>query len=107
MSKEFRAFLALPLAFALSIPVTMLGGVVLASIYKWFVYPVWNVPLITWKQAIGVMILASFLKIGLKLAGDDAADDDKILTRTTGKFLGPTFAYLIVWGIAAIWHLFI
>lgn len=101
--KHVIAFVVL---VALSIPVSLLGGVVLADYWRWFVEPVFAVPSLTYMQAVGLSLVAGFFKIGLKTGFGKESDGVDGMAEAFGNLAAILVMYLMTWGIGAVWHLF-
>lgn len=99
-------WLALPLIIALSIPVTLLGGVVVADYWQWFITPTFGFTPITYLQAVGLVMTVGLFKIGLATT-DYKTDNDAPIATAFVSLAGYLFAWLISWGIGFIWSLFI
>lgn len=90
----------------LSIPVTLLGGVVLSDMWGWFIVPTFGAVVLTTWQAVGVLLVFTIFKLGLQHAKIEGEDDQPMIS-AFAKQVGYTVAYLVLWGMAAIWNLFI
>lgn len=90
----------------IGIPIALLSGVVLADFWRWFILPIFTVPPITHLQAIGLMYAAGLFKLGLATTDVGDADDAPIAKGFATQF-GYVIGLLILWGIGALWSLFI
>lgn len=88
------------------IPLTLFSGVVLADYWRWFILPVFAAPPITYLQAVGIMLVAGFFKLGLEPMRVEGQDDAPILTGFAKQF-GYAIGTLVLWGSGAIWAQFI
>lgn len=90
----------------MSIPVSLLGGVVLADLWRWFIEPVFDVPSLNYMQAVGLSLVVGFFHIGLKTGfGSETEEEDRLVSSFATVF-GFFLAYLISWGVGAVWHMF-
>jgi len=96
----------LPLIIAVSVPITLLGGVVLSDHWRWFIVPTFNIPQITYLQAVGLMMVIGFFKIGLKTE-KFTYDTEAHIASLFAQAVGYALIYLLSWGVGAVWSLFI
>ena len=102
-----RFILSLIVIVILGIPVSLLSGVVLVDLWRWFVEPVFPAaPSLTYLQAIGLGLVAGWFKIGLQTVDFDTKNRGPIAAGI-GVLVAFTVALLILWGAGAAWHHFI
>ena len=94
------------LAIVLSIPTTLLGGVVLSDFWGWFIQPTFGGPALSTLAAVGLMLTVSIFKIGIKGVEMDGFEDAEIAKAVATSF-GYALVYLLIWGVGALWSLFI
>lgn len=87
---------------------TLLSGFVLMKLYGWFVVPLYNLSPITWIQAYGLSLVASFLLLGITANMKNDADEVKSATMyVVIKFFTSLISYATFLLIGYIAHLFI
>lgn len=92
--------------FVIGIPITMLGGVVLSDLWRWFIVPIFHLPTFNFMQAVGIAYVAGFFKVGLATRQAFDLGDAPILSAFS-SMIGTALGYLLLWGLGAIWAHFI
>lgn len=86
------------------VPSALLWGLVLRDLWAWFAVPL-GAPAITIAQAVGLSILGSYFKYGVKRDhGDD--DEEDLLAKAVGHLVETTLFVLLLWAYGALWHQF-
>jgi hypothetical protein len=104
VDKLAKSIIAIPFLLVLGVPVSLLGGVILQDLWGWFIVPLGAAP-ISLINAVGISLVASFFKMGLSTIKVDD-DGDAPLAAGIAKLVGMSLMLLILWGVAAIWQLF-
>ncbi len=93
------------LSLGFGIPCSMLGGLVLSDLWKWFVSPVFHVTEITARQGVGLNMMFTWASIGAIFA---VASWSEKTAKHPGivRIVGYAAAYLMLWGCGALWHTF-
>lgn len=91
---------------AVSIPVTLLSGLVLSDLWDWFILPVFTVPPITFMQAVGLSLVVAFFKLGLATTPVSGEAERPIATGFA-KLFGYLIVLLFIWGMGWTWAQFI
>ena len=107
MERFITGLFTLILALAISIPVSLFGGMVLADMWGWFITPVFtDLPAISTVQGWGIMLVTSYLRTSastnlayekLKKLHPEDSDPYDVLTVQ----LLSALTILLVWGISA------
>jgi tetrahydromethanopterin S-methyltransferase subunit C len=79
---------------------TILNGAVLATLWKWFVVPTFNLPLITINTAIGLSLIVGYM--AKQVVEDKTEYVQKCINECLKAIMVPGFALLIGWIIAKI-----
>lgn len=93
------------LSIGFGIPCSMLGGLVLSDLWRWFVSPVFHVTEVTARQGVGINLLFTWASIGAIFAVTTWSQKTSELPGIA-RILGYTAAYLMLWGVGALWHTF-
>ena len=107
MERFITGLFTLILALAISIPVSLFGGMVLADMWGWFITPVFtDLPAISTVQGWGIVLVTSYLRTSAstnlvyeKLKKLHPEDSDQYVG-VTAQFIS-ALTILLVWGISA------
>lgn len=105
MDAGTKKLIALPWTMLTGIPITLFAGLVVADYWSWFISPTFGFAAISYLQAVGLMLFVGLFKVGLTHVKPDE-NDHPIVTTFVMQLL-MVVVWLIIWGIGAIWSLFI
>ena len=98
-----HSILAFILLLIFIVPMALLFGVILRDLWAWFITPVFGGPAISALQAVGIGIVATFFRHGLKRAEPDT---DNALDKAVAEIIASVIFGLVVWAYGALWHTF-
>lgn len=106
MLKVLGGTVAVIAIFVISIPLAMLGGVVLSDLWRWFIVPIFHLPTFNFMQAVGIAYVAGFFRIGLATSQASEIEGAPI-SSIFSSMVGTALGYLLLWGFGAIWAQFV
>lgn len=94
---------ALVVLLIATVPASLFYGLVLCDLWAWFIVPVFAAPALTITQAVGVNILSSFFRHGLKR---DEPETDDALSAAVQQIFNAFWFGAFFWAYGAAWHFF-
>jgi hypothetical protein len=98
-----KSFFVAMLTILLMVLLTLFAGLVVQSLWNWFIIPLWPRP-IGYGEAVGLSLIISYARgLGSLSAPKEGPRDFKGRVKlATAQLMG----MVIFWGIAALFHLF-
>lgn len=81
---------------------SIMDGWVLATLWRWFIMPLFEVPALTLLEAIGLCLIVGYLTVNFTQAKDERESTEKVADALTRSFVYP----LVVLGVSYVVHRF-